>query len=171
MNELDKIFRTLTEFLRRENCIMQSRVNVKALRELCESGRAYLKIEDSSPVAFAALWPSLSDRFLELGTVWVNPSHRGTGLANIAFEKCNLLAPENFMLYLITRKREIEEVAKKHGWYEHAWYKNLKREGKTYDWSRDELWKDVIPPWGRSEKSNPGKLMLSPRDSPEYRVY
>ncbi len=135
-------FEELVGFLKDEEKIMQSRVNLKSLLGLYKNKKAYFCFSSDIPVAFAGLWSTKSKEWLEFGTLWVNPNFRGMGFSLEAFEECISLAPPKKNIFLITRSKRVMDIAKSYGWFE--W--------KSQDWTKDSLWQKIAEPWGKNEK-------------------
>jgi len=116
----------LARMLMEEEVLIGERNSPVKLKQLHEKGLAVAEERNGEFVAFAALWP-ISESLYELGSIWVHPSMRGTGLASKVFEEClERAASENVTVFLVTREPRIMHLAQKAGWTEatrEAWGK------------------------------------------------
>lgn len=115
--------------------------------------------------AFCALWQTNDPNFLELGTLWVSPEYRGTGVAKVIFGVCDDLVPQ-ISQFLLTADPAIVAIAIKRGW---------RLEGNNWNGSGTFPWNTIIGPlWVRYPESplkEPGLLLYRKARQEEVILY
>lgn len=92
--------------------INQSRVRPEQLAQIHKNGRAVVLMKDKRIYGFAALWPTLSDAWLELGTVFVSDAHAGQGYAHIMFNRLFELSKSlKKSVFLTARDPKMHKIA------------------------------------------------------------
>lgn len=102
----------LSERLRATGKFYAPRLAPEHLETAIRERRAVVKTVDGEPVAFAALWSTNREDWLELGTVWVAEGHRGNGLRHTMMAIAAELASPNKKIFLMTDVEGVMKSAK-----------------------------------------------------------
>ncbi|MEI8338264.1 MAG: GNAT family N-acetyltransferase [bacterium] len=142
MNVTLKSLKKLCAELRKEEKIMQSRINPKKILQLHKRGLCYFlkDKEDTKIIGFGALWPTKLEGWYELGTMWVDKNHRCHGSGWKVFEKTIEIAPKESVLFLVTRSLKVVHMANYHEWEEAPL------------WQNSTQWKKVCEPWDKKPR-------------------
>lgn len=107
----------LSNRLKEEPGYYAPRLEPEQLEARFRERRVVTRTENGAYEAFAALWPTLDSRLLELGTVWVGQGLRGNGMRDQIMAEAVRLAPQGTSLFLITSAPSIVETAKSLGFH------------------------------------------------------
>lgn len=98
----DHVFEALARALAHEPKIAASRNTPENLKNLYERHLAVVLMQAGEPIGFIAAWP-VEEGFLEIGSVWVHPDHRGRGLSHTIYEAATtLLAGNGHVVFQVT---------------------------------------------------------------------
>lgn len=98
----DHVFEILALALSSEPKIAASRNTVENLKNLYERHLAVVLMQAGEPIGFIAAWP-VEEGYLEIGSVWVHPDHRGRGLSHTIYESATtLLAGNGHIVFQVT---------------------------------------------------------------------
>lgn len=81
----DNVWETLEYALKQEPKIDSTRNSAKNLKELYQQHLAVVLMEGKKPIGFIAAWP-VAEGFVEIGSVWIHPVFRGTGLSHKIYD-------------------------------------------------------------------------------------
>ena len=128
-NEVD--FSRIVDTLKKSQDIRTDRINIDALTSLYEQGRLVMDFDESGELKkFGALWDSADPKWVEIGTLWVNPRHRGSGLSGEIFgalsNQANSLGKN---VFLLSRLDKVAALA------------------KGFSFSEDTAWSDANNRW------------------------
>ena len=87
-------FENLAHALELEPKIAASRNTPENLKSLYERHLAVVLVQAGEPIGFIAAWP-VEEGYLEIGSVWVAPDHRGRGLSHTIYEAATTLLADN----------------------------------------------------------------------------
>ena len=149
--------RKLILALRDEPKLLLTRINESVLEKSFRMGSAVAYCCYDGPVmeikAFCALWSTKDENWLELGTLWISPEYRRTGVAKVIFEICDELVPQ-ISMFLLTAEPAIAVIGIKNGW---------RLEGNNWNNRGTFPWDQIIGPlWERypdSPLKEPGLLL------------
>lgn len=135
-----RVWNVLYEQLKKEPSLLQTRLTPESLAERFNAGHASRIMYRGEIIAYCAMWLVQNDnRWMEVGTLWVSPAHRGRNLAEKVLKKC--LRKQRFFkvyLILITHVPLVAGLALTQG---------FEREHRP--WMQVPLWQNICPPWDR----------------------
>jgi GNAT superfamily N-acetyltransferase len=113
-----RTWKALSEELSKVPNINKSRIAPKMLAEAHRGGRAHTKRDaEGRIVAFGALWPTQSEVWLELGTMFVTDAYKGRGLAHAMFsDLLDLTKRLKKSVFLISKEQKIHSLASGADW-------------------------------------------------------
>ncbi len=135
-----KFWNTLSHILKQEEYLLHTRLSPEILKQRYEDGFLFVSVYEEKPIAMCVLWDSVSDpSWMELGTLWVHPEHRGKGLAKQMFGECMDKAQSvGVHIFLITHKQSVISIAESYGWKQ-----------ENHSWMQDPFWVQICSPWDR----------------------
>ncbi len=112
-------WRVLSKKLIESGLFKESRLTPSSLHNIAERGRAFTLIKQhglsKTIVAFGALWDSKNPEWLEIGTIWIDPSFKGRGISLEIFSSLSNLVGDK-SVFLITKNQKIADIAKVAEW-------------------------------------------------------
>ena len=105
---------TLATELEKEEALLLPRITGKILQNLVYNNYATYEEESGEIIAFGALWETPDPHWRELGTLWVNHTHRGKGLSSKVFS--TLMKNNVNKLMLITHNKKVVRQVEKFHW-------------------------------------------------------
>lgn len=112
--------------------ILATRSHYRVLSDMYRQGRSAVACDEDGIIGHATAWYTDFDLY-EIGTVWVDPDHRGRRLIDRLVTKCaQELPPFVKTLFMVVHEPAMSIAARRLGW--HAIYSKA--------WTRDVDWID-----------------------------
>ena len=110
-----KKWQALADLIHAESAILADRNSADELKALYDSGRACVREVDGEIVAFAALFPTAHEIWLELGSMFVRKDHRGEKMSSELFSDCLRVAGRGMRVLVVTHNSRVIHLAERFG--------------------------------------------------------
>lgn len=108
MDKWDNLVAALVE----EKDLLLGRLTAQELQSLHANGLGWIEERKGEIVACTFLFATDASGWYELGSVWVAPAFRGTGLGAVVFRGCaRLIKEKGHKVFLITRSDKVVHLA------------------------------------------------------------
>ena len=116
-------FAVLSQQMAKENAhgddvFMSERISADSLWNAYQGGRAAIVENNDRITAIGVLWDTPHKDWFELGSLWVDPPLRGSGLAHQMYSERLKLLPEGKRCFVISHNPRVERLATAHGFTE-----------------------------------------------------
>jgi len=96
---------SLSTAIQNESMILNTRTTPEDLATVYNAGLAVVLEQNGKIIGFVALWP-VAKKYLELGSIWIRPDHRGYGLGKQLYKQTySLPSLTDHLVFAVTQNK------------------------------------------------------------------